>query len=225
MTRAFGRARLVGAAVCSSTPTSRAGAPAHYDRARRPRGALGDRSVDNFGAKLLLLVLAAVHLARSTAAARARVAERPEVDGLAAGLLAPVVIMTLALAANGLAMLQRAYLEAVALAGAPDPAFSSGLLLDQAAVWVGTGALFEIARRALAVPFGADDDAKRIGLRVQIAMYRKLLAEHLPAVLGLGVVFGIAAGPGVAALLAAELAFMWGCAAFALQHLERKRAR
>jgi hypothetical protein len=177
----------------------------------------------NSVAKLLLLAIAGIYLWREVRTARARAASRPDVEGLAGGLLAPALVMTLAVSVNGLAMLQAAYVEHVMALNLQARA-AWWLALDQLAVCAGTTGLMEIIHRALRIPLDGEPDAKLIGLRVQLAMYRGLFAEHLPAVLGLVLFVGVAGSVETTVMLACELLAMWGGTALLLRHLEKKRA-
>lgn len=183
---------------------------------------VGAHRVGNLEAKLLMLAIMGVYFWRDAVTARARAETRPEVGDLFAGLLVPALVMTLAVSSNGLAMLQGAYVQHEF--GAHDGARPAlWLLLDQVAILIGTAGLMEIIRRALYIPFGAEQDAKLIGLRVQVAMYRGLLQRHLLAALGIGAIFGAVGGPYMAAFLAGELLLMWGGSVLVLRHFEKKR--
>lgn len=176
----------------------------------------------NLFAKLLLLAMMGVYVYLDVVTARARTAGRANAEAIMAGLLRPALPMTLALAGNALAVLQGVYAQHEY---GSDPVTRStlSLVFDQIGVLIGTAALMEVVRRALCIPLDAVHDPTLIGLRVQIAMYEDLLGRHLLVALGIGALFGVVSGPGLAAFLACELGIMWGGAVLLLRHLERKR--
>ena len=172
----------------------------------------------NGSAKLMLLAFAGCYSIwhyRTATRSLAHLADRFNWQEIRDALLGPAMIMTISLAVNGLAVLQSVYVDYIITYQDMDVISFSRLtselflLRRQLSVILGTGALYEIVRRALKTPLEPADTPKIAGLRVQVTMYRFLFQKHLFAITGVGVVFGVVAGPGIAGLLAVELALMW----------------
>ena len=176
--------------------------------------------MENSLAKSLLLLFALIYLAWQYLTASQQVIGQPNEQELKQALFMPALVMTLSLAANGLAFMQEAYiLNEFGFAEEPS---KFNLLRDQFSILVGTGCLFEVVRRALQIRIGEGERPQVVGLRVQITMYRRLFKKHLWAVLGMGMVFGIASGPGMALFLGGELALMWLGASFFLHYFKHR---
>ena len=174
-------------------------------------------------AKCLLLLLGIAYVIGDCWTAKQQCRDRANPQEWQGAIFSPALVMTLALTANGLAFMQEVSVNQVLQF--PDGGGTWQLLKEQLAVLSGTGLLFEIVRRALAGPIEADDTPLVAGYRLQIRLYRRLLKEHLLAVLGVGAVFGIASGFGMAAFLACELVLMWAGAVAMLRCAIAKQRR
>jgi hypothetical protein len=171
-------------------------------------------------AKLALLVAAVLIAARAALTVQERVRSRADRQEWFVHVYWPAAAMILVLAGNGLGFLQMARTEhlvnaAQASAAGDDGAAQSGLALavDQISVVAGTCLLMLMSCRALKneriyrLP-----SPRTAGICAQRLLIEGLLVHHWLAVLGLGAVFGILAGPGIALFLACELTLMWaGC--------------
>ena len=123
------------------------------------------------------------------------------------------VVMQLCLVTNGLGFLSTARIPDT-FDGSPVP---WGVLWDQLAVLVGTASLLELVARAVRdeAELGMEDPGKA-WMRALLTITERLLPRFWWAAAGLGVVFGIASGPGVVLFLAVELLLMWVIGRFAL---------
>lgn len=170
-------------------------------------------------AKILILVITAIFILWNWIFLQHALAGHPQRNDMMKYVLMPALIMTLALAINAIAFTGILYTDWMIttqeMAYQPDGTIAPNaskctLLMKQLSILVGTTSLMFIVRRAILVDYSnIEESPKILGLKIQADMYKWLMLRHWWAVLGIGTVFGIMVGPGIALFLAVELTFMW----------------
>ena len=174
-------------------------------------------------AKILLLVLAGFFLFWEWFTLRHRLGNNTKEHPLLKPIYLPAVIMTLAIAANAMVIMDITYLNFIEefnravynIDGSISQHETSqwDLLAKQLSILLGTGSLMLVIRQAINDEYpNSQENQKTFGLELQANMYKRLMVRYWWVVIGAGAAFGITAGPGIPLLLAAELTIMWlGC--------------
>jgi uncharacterized membrane protein (Fun14 family) len=97
------------------------------------------------------------------------------------------------------------------------------LLTTHLSVLVGTGSLMWLVVLALKEPSVLEEPTPQLGtFRTMVVVAEKLLPRFWWAVLGLGTIFGFAAGPGLLLFLAIDLTLFWVAGRICIMVLRRK---
>lgn len=178
--------------------------------------------------KTLLIIAGLAFCAWSWVTVERRLAlARPKRQEWLGALLMPAIIMILALTANALAFLSEAMLtqemEWMDGARGVEPPSWWEMFRTQLSVVGGTCMLMWMVRSALTRDEIYEGEHPRVaGVIAQKHMIQNLVIRHWLAVIGLGVVFGVASGPGIVMLLAIELSIMWVGAHFGLKFFRHR---
>ncbi len=149
------------------------------------------------------------------------VAEREDSGQWRAALLGASWIMTLTILVNAQSFMGSNFISWQIRFGESGPWLE--LLSSHVSVLVGTWALLWLIVRALRDPAVVGEPTAMLGAcRMMVVTAEKLLLRFWPAALGLGVLFGYAAGRGLLLILAADLALFWLAGRINLVILRRK---
>jgi len=135
-------------------------------------------------------------------------AGREDSDQWRAALLGASWIMTLTILLNAQGFMKMNLMDWQIRGGESGPWLT--LLSSHVSVLVGTWALLWLVVRSLREPAVVDEPTAMLGAcRMMVVTAEKLLPRFWWAALGLGVLFGYAAGRGLVLVLAADLTLFW----------------
>ena len=148
-------------------------------------------------------------------------AEREDSDEWRPALLGAGWIMTLTILLNAQVFMKMNFIEWEFGRGGRGPWLD--LVTSHLSVLAGTWALMWLVARSLREPAVVREPTPMLGAyRVMVVTAERLLLRFWWAALGLGVLFGYAAGPGLVLLLAANLTLFWLVGRISLFVLRRR---